>query len=236
MPRAIERVDRITFLTEMWNPKRGQHVTVLAKTGWGKTQLLWDLVSETAYNKWQAVVFAMKPRDDTMTRFMKDNQFRMVRHWPPSPSMWNTKPRGYVLWPVFSYDPQTDDAEMQKQFRLAILTSYRRGNRILVADEIDGQTDDLKLKDEWRAIWKRGRSMKTSAWTASQRPFYVPTEAYSQADHLFLGKVPDSRDEKRFGEIGEGDPKELIEYVHGLNEYEFLYIRRAGGMCIVLPS
>jgi hypothetical protein len=220
-------------------------VTVLAKTGWGKTRMLFDLVNPIATPKRQAVVFATKPRDATMTEFMTENRFRMVRVWPPSPVPFAEKPRGYVLWPRFSYDAATDDAELGKQFRLAINTSYRRGNRMLVMDEVDEITGDLGLKDEVRQIWKRGRSMGTEAWTASQRPFYVPTEAYSQADHLFLGKVPDARDKKRFGEIGEGDPKELISFVDSLQSYsdsngnvfgDFLYIRRAGGMCIVLPS
>jgi hypothetical protein len=138
-----------------------------------------------------------------------------------------------VLWPHHQYDPERDDIHLYHEFRKAMLESYKKGNRILFADEVAG-LKDIWLEKELNAIWQRGRSMGCGLWGASQRPFNVPLNAYSQSEHLFLGNDPDARSRKRYGEIGGVDPKLVEKATLGLDKYTWLYIRRSGpAMCVV---
>ncbi len=225
---------REEFLTERFRYDAGEHVTVLGPTGYGKSQLLNELVEQVAHPRLPAVLLAAKPRDKTMTEWTKRLGARKVEHWPP-PKKWlgEDKPPAYTLWPKHTFDPDIDDYKLWTVFRAAILESYKTGNRIIVADELLALTD-LGLGKELRALWTRGRSMDCGLFGGSQKPTDIPTYAYGQAAHLFLANDPDNRSRKRFSEIGGVEPKLLEHLVGELDKFQFLYIRRDGPkMCIV---
>lgn len=227
--------EREEFLSERWHYRAGEHVTILGPTGSGKTYLAYELLGRTATPALPAIVLVMKPRDSTVTRFTKALRYRRVKFWPPPPALGAArKPAGYVLWPPHSFDPDLDDPRLQREFRKAILHSYRRGNRILFCDETYGLCDELSLVKELRTLWTRGRSMECGLWAASQRPTHIPLWAYNQAEHLFLHNDPDKRTRERFDEIGGVDPGLVREVVAGLDKHQWLYIRRTGpALCIV---
>jgi len=182
------------------------------------------------------VVLVMKPRDSTVKTWSETAGFKTVRSWPPppSPSWWSKKPAGYVLWPKHSFDPQRDDYTLYVQFRRAILDCYKRGKRIIFADEAAGLINELQLNRELIAVWTRGRSMECGLWTASQRPTHIPLHAYTQAEHLFLHNDPDERARDRFSEIGGVDPKLVKAIVASLDLHQWLYLRRSDrALCIV---
>lgn len=232
----VESFPRDEFLTERWNYRAGEHVTILGPTGTGKTYLAYQLLKATATPKLPGVVLVMKPRDKTVADWTKTTGFRRVRSWPPTLSIWNPreKPPGWVLWPKHTFDPDRDDAILYAEFRRAILDSYKRGNRIVFADEMYGLSHELGLDRECVTIWTRGRSMGTGIWCASQKPTHIPLHAYNQAEHLFLARDPDKRARDRFSEIGGVDPDLLKETVLQLEKHEWLYVRRDGPvMCVV---
>ncbi len=232
---VIERVSREEFLTECWDYQPGEHVTIIGPTGSGKTWLAYQLLDATATPEVPGIVFVMKPRDGTVSKWSKAVQFVRVRNWPPPISPWKPKkPRGYVLWPRFSFDPDRDNDAMYTIFRRAILDSYRKGKRILFGDELYSLAEELGLTKELVTIWTKGRSMECALWSATQKPTHVPLWAYSQAEHLFLHFDPDKRARERFKEIGGVDPVLVERTVLTLSRHEWLYIRRAdGAMCIV---
>lgn len=238
---GIVRVSRDEFLDECWEYDPGEHVTILGPTKSGKTYLGYQLLDVTATREVPAIVMVMKPRDKTVTDWSKSVGFRKVQSWPPMPSIWrpgqnHSKPRGYVLWPRFTMDPERDDAELRKQFRRLILDSYRRGKKILFADETYSLSDELNLDHELITLWTKGRSMECGLWAASQKPTHIPLWAYSQAEHLFIHHDPDARARKRYDEIGGVDPKLVDQTTMGMRRHEFLYIRRGdGSMCIIEP-
>jgi hypothetical protein len=175
-----------------------------------------------------ALNLVMKPRDATVMEWGDRIGFRRHQTWPPPYNPLRQRPAGYNIWPRHTFDPEVDDATLRRVFRSAILDSYKRGNRILFADEAAGLVADLNLGRELKAIWMRGRSMGTGLWACSQRPVEIPLHAYSQASHLFLAHDPDKRTRDRYGEIGGVDPKLVADLVMRLPKWHFLYLRRDG--------
>lgn len=234
---TIRAYDRHTFLHHVWRYRHGEHVSLLAPTGGGKTYLANQLLSVTASPRGQALTLVMKPRDHTVKSWAKAQKFRTVRSWPPSPlgDFWRPeKPPGYVLWPRHRFDPDVDDYAHYQTFRTAILDSYKRGKRILFADEVFGLAHDLRLERELTTVWTRGRSMECGLWGATQRPWGVPQQMYSQAEHLFLAYSPDRRDHDRYAEIGGVDSELVKRAVVNLPRYWWLYIRREDRvMCVI---
>jgi len=227
--------DRETFLKEVWDYSPGEHVTVLAPTGGGKTQLAYQLLGETATPDLQATVFVMKPRDETVTKFTAKHHFKIVRDWPPPRiRVFDKKPPGYVLWPKEMGDPDQDDIRQEVIFRRAIREQYRKGHKIIFADETYSLEKELGLEKDLRRLWTKGRSMHCGLWAASQRPVWISRWAF-QANHLFLGNDPDIDMQKRYGEIGGGiDPDVVRSVTARLQRYQFAYINRdERAMCIV---
>ncbi|MFV6033156.1 hypothetical protein [Streptomyces sp. NPDC056264] len=235
----IVRYERDEFLEEVWDYSPGEHVTILAPSGGGKTWLGYQLLGETATEEVPAVVLVMKPRDDTVTKFSRQHRFRTVRRWPPPvvKSTLQGKTRGWVLWPKHTFDPATDDAVQKAVFGRCILDCYKRGDRIVFGDETYSLENELPgggLSREIRTVHTKGRSMRCGMWVASQRAAFISKWAY-QAHHLFLGHDPDDDAQQRLSEIGAAVDKRLVRHVvASLRQHEFLYINRDDRtMCII---
>lgn len=233
----IRSYPRDVFLGRVWRYEPGEHVSFLAPTGAGKTYLANQLLRVSAHPTHQAISLVMKPRDSTAKRFAKESGHRVVRSWPPNPAaeFWRPeKPSGYVLWPRHRFEPDVDDAEHYAIFRRAILDSYKKGRRIVFADEVYSLARELRLERELVTVWTKGRSMGCGLWGATQRPWGAPQQMYSQAEHVFISYSPDVRDHDRYGEIGGVDPKLVATAVKLLPKHWWLYIRRSDRvMCVV---
>lgn len=228
-PYPLRVFGRSEFVNERWAYAAGDHVTILGPTGSGKTRMGFDLLKVTAKPNLPAVVLVMKPKDPPVETWRRQARFRRVRSWPaPPPWPWQPqRPPGWVVWPRHVFDPDEDDIRLYHIFRRAILSSYKTGRRIVVADETYGLAHELDLDRELAAVWTRGRSMGCGLWSFSQRPAHIPLHAYSAAQHLLLGHDPDKRARERYAEIGGTDPKMIADVVARLRLFEFLYIRRA---------
>lgn len=238
IPRP-QYIDRDDFLDRYWDYQPGQHVTFLAPTQAGKTTFMAQLAHVTATPELPLILMVMKPRDKVVDRTIETLNLRKVISWPP-PKVINpfddTKYRGWALWPKHTFDPDVDDANMTKQFRAAILDSYKRGDRILMADETFGLVQELKLEKPLNAVWTRGASMDCGLWAATQRPAFIPQNAYVQAEHVFMAFDPDLRSRERYAEIGGVNPVMIEHVVSNLPKYHWLYIRRTGRVAAIIGA
>lgn len=227
--------DRDEFLDEVWSYEGGQHVTIIGPTGTGKTWLGFQLLERTARPELPAVVLVMKPRDETVERWAKGRDYRRVTNWPPQFSeVLRKKPSGFILKPDHAFDPDVDTPRHRQIFRRAILGSYKKGERIIFADELYSLCEELDLDDELISVWTKGRSMEAGVWGATQRASHVPLWAYSQATHLFLAFDPDKKAQLRFSEISGMDPDLVKAVVFQLQRHEWLYINQEERtMCVI---
>lgn len=232
----LTEFSREEFFQERWQYRTGEHVTLIGPTGSGKTYITAQLLRYSATPERPAIVLGVKPRDETLDTWAKALKYPIVREWPPTLTkrITNNKPSGWILWPKHEFDPEIDDPHLYVEFRKAILDSYKRGNRIILADEVFALATELGMKRELKTIWSRGRSMGLGVWAGTQRPREIPLHAYDQAHHLFLAHTPDEGMRERFDEIGGVDPRIVKDIVLRLGDKEFLYIRRDGHrMCLI---
>jgi len=230
----VATIPRTTFLRDVWTYRAGDHVSFIGPTGSGKTHLANPLLAQSVSEEIPGFVLVMKRRDETVSRFLRehDNWRRSVTYpIPPSP---RRKPRGWVIWPHHTTDPDADDIRHAALFHNLLRDRYVKGDSIIFADEVQGLVEEMGLKRDLIRLWSRGRSEGAGLWAATQRPYMAPQHMYSQAEHLFLAFTPDRRDQERFAEIGGVDPELIVEVVKALPRFHWLYIRRSDRVMAVV--
>lgn len=245
----IEEFDRQEFLAERWQYRPGQHVTIIAPTGWGKTTFTHQLLEYTARPDLPVINFALKPKDNVMSSESKRRGYKIVRDWPP---FMMGHPNGWTLWPRMTDDMDLDDVRIGELIRKVLIWAYRNASKkpreglIVNADEMEeiqrllahlgGRLKGFDSRSFLRGLYRRMRSNGGGMWTGCQAPRWLVTDAYSQAQHLLLGNDPDERNRDRYGEIGGVNPKAIEAAVVQLPDHAWLYLRRAGRvMCVIGP-
>lgn len=225
----VLHIPRNDFLARYWNYNRGEHVLIVEATQQGKTHLAFQLLEHSRRPPLRPpVALVMKPRDPTPSEWTERLGFREVPEWPPpSPHFWQDPPRGYTLWPKhrLSLNPaalEWTNANLRRQFQRALLDAYKRGDQVVLADELYGLLAELKLHEELTAIVTRGSGLGVGLWSAMQKPSgtqhgaAIPGYFLNSATHLFIGPDADKRNRDRLREIGGVDPDVLSDIVGNL--------------------
>lgn len=233
---GVVTIDRDDFCSRFWDPWPGEHVTIVAPTGWGKTHLALQLLLPECTPQAPGVVLQMKARDSTVAAFRKGAGFKIIRDWPPPPY---PRPAGWVLAPRVKFDPDIDQPLQYDVFRRAMVGAMKRGKGIKVFADESADLQDIGLGKVMNHFLRQARSLQAGFWSATQRPYNAPMLSYGQATHLFIGNDSDKNSRKRLAEIGGFADTKMIEAVSlELPQHHFLYIRKPRGktgavMCIV---
>jgi energy-coupling factor transporter ATP-binding protein EcfA2 len=212
-----ERIEWSNFIDDMeWN--QGEHVTLLGHTGSGKTTLARALLPKRDHT----LIFATKPRDDSLDLFKREG-YSVTRKWPIDARVYSK----VVFWPKIE---RTEDVvTQQNEIGKCLASVYRTGGWCLYFDEVRYISDTLGLKPLLEMLWLQGRSLKLSVLAGTQRPAWIPLEAYSQATHIFVWRDRDETNLRRLQGIGSIDHRELKSMIRELPLHDVLYIHTRTG-------
>lgn len=203
-------------------PRDGEHITVVGKTGSGKTVLLRELV----VRKWWVVVLGTKNEDKELYAPFEDHGFEIVDKFDPSPK----RPESRVIFRPRLRSP--DEAAVRRQgeqFRRMLIEVWEYGGWTVVIDELAYVSRRLGLGDVLDTLWEQGRSLHVTVAAATQQPVRVPTLAWDQATHLFLFRESDRRRIDRMSEFAGADSQLLKRLIPQLPRHEFLYVDTRDG-------
>ena len=216
------------FLTNMdW--RQGEHVTLIGHTGAGKTELTLALLRTRKY----VVFLGTKSKDDTQDA-LHDMGYKF---FTDSKSLEVDVAPHIVIRPKF---PKVNVKELKDQhrevFRETIMRAYRQGGWTIVLDEARYITEFLGLKDEVMLCWLQGRSKGISVVANTQRPRFIPLEAYDSATHLFFWRSSDLENVRRVGELAGINRDKVVAIVGRLQKYDVLYVDTRDGSMYVTNS
>lgn len=205
--------------------RAGQHVTIVAPTGVGKTHLALALAE---LSRW-VIVLACKRRDPLVASLAQDgyhvtgdlDDLLWAERQPVTPKI--------VYWPRFpEKTPAKQRLALQAHaMRRAIDYADRTEGWTVVIDELMYLHDLLGLEKELSSAWFQGRTQGVSIVALAQRPSRIPRLAFSQADYFFIGRFADGRDVEVLREISSTIPRELLETaIASLSKerHEFLFV------------
>lgn len=211
---------------EAFRWKQGEHVTMVGPSGGGKTSLALRLLGRRRY----VVAVGTKPRDSTLDGLVRREGWHLSRTWPVNHEV---HPR-VVFWPRIE---RMGDAPAQRAAVEAFLEDvYRNGGWCVYLDELRYITGTLGLARHAELLWLQGRSLGVSLVGGTQRPAWVPLEAYDQATHLFLWRETDETNLRRLGGLAGVDTRTVRETIVELEHHEVLYVNtRTGQLWRSLP-
>lgn len=193
--------------------KQGQHVLIIAPTGYGKTTLLASLLNRRNH----VCILVSKTKDETFrTEFPS---FSRVHEWRDS-----YLPSKVLLWPKEGKTIRETKDIQRTVFRHALDRMFRERGWCVVFDEQYWACQMLGLSEENAAFQHVGRSSGLSAVNLTQRPAWVPVVSYSASDHAFLARTSFRQDLKRLSDLGGVDAKQLGDTLLKLPKYDFVYV------------
>jgi hypothetical protein len=83
----------------------------------------------------------------------------------------------------------------------------------------------LGLAPELELFWLQGRSQGNSLIVGTQRPRFIPLEAYDQASHLFLWRDNDTANIARVAEMAGINRESVTRIVPRLGRHDVLYVQ-----------
>lgn len=204
----------------LWEWEQGQHITMVGPTGSGKTTLETAILPRRDY-----VVFLSTKRIDSTQDKLRGMGFKTIH------SVKELNPDVAPLailrppWPEDATAKQLKDLHASI-FGEALMSIFRQGYWTVVMDEARYLTHDLGLAAEAQLLWLQGRSLKISVVAGTQRPRWIPLEAYDQATHLFFWKDTDRQNVDRVAELAGLNRREVQDIVPRLAKHEMLYANK----------
>jgi hypothetical protein len=200
--------------------RQGEHVTLIGKTRSGKTTLALQLMPLRRF----VVVLATKPRDPLLNRLRRQG-YHVTRKWPVPTEVYER----VVFWP--RVEAMADQWQQERDVAGFLESIYETGGWTVYLDEVRYVTEPsyLGLRTQVQLLWTQGRTLDVSVVAGTQRPAWVPLEAYSQADHLFLWREADDSNLKRVASITGVRSREIRELVPQLPEHQALYVNTVTG-------
>jgi energy-coupling factor transporter ATP-binding protein EcfA2 len=233
---ALRHYGREEFVKQVWSHSPGEHVTIIGRTGSGKSTLGYQLLGAAHSRRHPAAVILSKPKDLTTNKAARKYGLKFTSRWPAPRSFFQTNPPfSHVLRPRFTYDDDKDRFEHTEVFKGLLKDTYQRGHRTVYAPDLYGLLErQPDLESHFVTAWLNWRSNDADLWVDSQKATHIPLLAFNQPTHMFLFRETDKKGRERFDQFGGFDSK-LVERANmALRPHEALYINQADlTMCVV---
>ena len=212
------------WFAEVWEP--GQHLSVIAPTGAGKTTFVGGLLDLRRY------VLALDPKggDSTLSGLGYD---RLAR-WPGEKALAQTgsrndeegRPSRFIVGPVVRH--RDDLPKLRESMRSAMEGAFNMGGWTMFADELQILTDPrmLGLRASADELLIAARDKGLSFVSAYQAPSWVTPHASKMSTWVAVSYTRDTDVVNRLAEIL-GRPKpEIRGALSGLDPYSWLIVGR----------
>jgi energy-coupling factor transporter ATP-binding protein EcfA2 len=228
IPTGVQEVSYDQFL-RVFRYSQDQHVTICGPTGCGKSVLITDLlIPRQPY----PVFFSTKPRDATID---DSDMFGKDWGWTSDPD--EIHPDIHSKWVVglsnFG-DPDDVKERHRELFGRTLRKCYAASGWAMDIDEGRYVCDPkyLGLHAIVAQYYFHGRSDFKSMTLATQRPSWVPLEAFDMATHLFFFNDDDERNVDTMAGAAGANRKLFLDVIPHLDTTEheggqFLYYNRS---------
>lgn len=224
---TIETVPWDEFLRRFrWN--QGEHTTILAPTGWGKTTLELGIVHLRSHS----VFFATKRDDPLYHELIRKHKFHKVENFGEV-MPWMDR---ILLWPEHQSTIRRTNAHQTDVFIRALDKIVAQRSWTVWFDECKYMVQKLKMEPEVTFANEQLRSTKGTVINVAQRPVWIGKSALSNASHVFLTKTHDATDAKALSDVGGIDAKLVAKESLTLGEHEFIYVATRGNTAKMLRS
>lgn len=227
-PIEIEGMDWndefLPYFKDQWQP--GEHVSIIAPTGAGKTTIATGLLGLRKY------VLALDAKGGDST--LEGLGYPRLSKWPGLKDMGRTVERndneGLVSRYVIGNKARSTE-EMKRLYeviREAVVGSWEMGGWTVYADELMILTDprQFNLRTEVDRMLIAARDRGISFVSSYQAPTWVTPMAGKQATYVFVSYTRDTDVVNRLAEIL-GRPKaEIRGAVRGLEKYSWIIVGR----------
>lgn len=210
------------------NHQQGEHISIVGRTGKGKTTLglmLCKIVgSRPAKNPVdekskvrrpsRVTVLCYKPRDDTMRLILPQEEWPVIKKWPP--------PYGQehcIVW------VKGDFKRQRAVFAPLLQQIYQEGAQTIYVPEaahFERQPPGgLGMGSQMTEFWSAARSNKLTMISDTQRPRWVTNSMWTEPTWIFVFRIRDRLDKKRLAELTSED-RAIWEIMPKLGDFEFM--------------
>jgi len=214
----------VDWFRDSWKP--GEHISVIAPTGAGKTTLVGGLLQLRRY------VLALDPKGGDST--LSGLGYQRLSQWPGEKQLAKMvvsndedgKPSRYVIGPrVLKH---SDHTQLRDVTKMALDDAFTMGGWTVYADELQIMTDNrmMGLRKEADRMLIAARDKGLSFVSSYQAPSWVTPHAAKMSTWVFVSYTRDTDVVNRLAEIL-GRPKpEIRGAIAGLDRYSWMCVGR----------
>lgn len=213
-------------MAEIWQPQDNPHISIIGKTGSGKTYLTCNgILPLVQYD--HVLIIDIKRDDPVLCKIGKPVK-EIPRHEFSVKRLWDGKDTEHEARSTWYRLLVPDNVQQARKIVYnSIQRCYEEGNWIIYADELRHLTAKqepfLNLSPLIEHVYTKGRSRNVVLVAGSQEPKWLPSSFYSQASQVFIGRIRDEDTQKRLREIG-GLTKGHLPIISSLMPREWLYV------------
>lgn len=197
------------------NLKASQRISVLGRSGSGKTTFLKELIRAISYiafvvenwSPYHIIILDTKKDDDFKGMGKKFTRLKELS------KLWQAQK-------ILIYEPISE--EMNEQYYNGLIKFLRDTEEpfLLVIDELSSLLKNGRAVEQYDLLMKQGRGKCQVVWAGIQNPVFIPPDFLRNADHYFVFDLLDIHDRERLrGICGAGIMNPPADE-HGFNHFE----------------